>query len=826
MTVAVEEPAVALGRGHGGMPARRAVVRWAWRLFRREWRQQFLVLALLITAVAATSVGLGLAANAAPSQNATFGTADYRITYTGTDIEAGVASAQTTFGSVEVITHQKVAAPGSATGIDLRAQDPHGKFSHPTLRLTEGRYPAGAGEVAVTARAARLFKLHVGGAWTQGTHTWSVVGLVENPLNLLDTFALVAPGQATPPEEATILIAATPKQFAAARLPNGAKVDVRPASGNDGSTSAVLILATVGLLFVGLLAVAGFTVMAQRRLRALGMLGALGASQRHIRLVMLANGAVVGTVAALIGTALGLGLWFLLRPRLEGIVQYRIDPFNVPWWGIAVAMLLAVVTAVVAAWWPARTVARVSVMAALASRPAPPSPAHRFAIWGGLLLLAGLGLIFESNGDRRWFIIGGVAATVLGMLMLAPLGVAILSVLARISPVAVRLALRDLARYQARSGAALAAVSLAVGISAAIVIGAAAAQAASAVPPKNANLPGNELIVWFTLSRASGLAPQLSTSQLQSSRTATDAIAATVHAQSVLTLEAAISPNSEAQSMPGGLNGKQIVFMGKARQMEGGMIGYGEDSIPMYVATPELLRWYGIDAASIDPTTDILSSHSELVGYDLVGLGRERPKPWQPKVQRVSLPTYTSAPVALITPHAMQTFGLTSAPIGWSIRTPQQLTPSQIDTAQVVAAAAGVNIETGPPKADLSGLRTGATVSGIAVALGVLAMTVGLIRSGSARDLRTLTATGAPSRIRRTLTAATATALAMLGAILGTIGAYLALLAWYHSSLQWLGHVPVVSLAIIVVGMPLVACVASWLLAGREPPTIARAPIE
>jgi len=31
---------------NGGVAARRAVVRWGWRLFRREWRQQILVVAL------------------------------------------------------------------------------------------------------------------------------------------------------------------------------------------------------------------------------------------------------------------------------------------------------------------------------------------------------------------------------------------------------------------------------------------------------------------------------------------------------------------------------------------------------------------------------------------------------------------------------------------------------------------------------------------------------------------------------------------------------------------------------------------------------------
>ena len=37
-----------------GIVARRAVIRWGWRLFRREWRQQLLVLGLLTVAVAAT----------------------------------------------------------------------------------------------------------------------------------------------------------------------------------------------------------------------------------------------------------------------------------------------------------------------------------------------------------------------------------------------------------------------------------------------------------------------------------------------------------------------------------------------------------------------------------------------------------------------------------------------------------------------------------------------------------------------------------------------------------------------------------------------------
>jgi putative ABC transport system permease protein len=115
-----------------------------------------------------------------------------------------------------------------------------------------------------------------------------------------------------------------------------------------------------------------------------------------------------------------------------------------------------------------------------------------------------------------------------------------------------------------------------------------------------------------------------------------------------------------------------------------------------------------------------------------------------------------------------------------------------------------------------------ASSAGALLALGILAMTVGLIRGESAADLRTLTATGATSRIRRTLTATTAGALALVGTLLGVAGAYVVLLATYYDDLGYLSHVPALYLGLAVIGVPLAAIAAGWLLAGREPPAIAR----
>jgi hypothetical protein len=72
------------------------------------------------------------------------------------------------------------------------------------------------------------------------------------------------------------------------------------------------------------------------------------------------------------------------------------------------------------------------------------------------------------------------------------------------SQIARRLALRDLSRYRARSGEALAAVSLAVGTAATIVISGAASRAAAAAAPTGGNLPTNQLIVLHSSNGAFG----------------------------------------------------------------------------------------------------------------------------------------------------------------------------------------------------------------------------------------------------------------------------------------------------------------------------------
>lgn len=827
----------------GGAPARRAIRRWAWRLLRREWRQQVLIMALLTVAVAATTVGLGLVVNVQGTDRAVFGSADARVDIGKpgpNGVDADLAAARQQFGTVEAIVHGSVPVPGSITPVDLRAQDPNGVFGRPMLALVSGRYPIGAGQAAVTATLATTFGLSVGSTWSVNGRPLQVVGIVENPTNLQDAFGLVAPGQISDPTSVTLLFDASAPQVMQFHPPAGTVQAVMASSADSAQQRrdqalAVLLLATIGLLFIGLLSVAGFTVMAQRRLRALGMIGAIGATDRQVRGVLLANGAAVGAVGAVSGVALGLVAWFALTPAIQRLVGHRYDPLALPWWAVIAGAVLAVATALAASWWPARAAARLPIVAALSGRPAPPRPAHHFALLGTLLAAAGFVALVQSHAVHPVLIVAGILATAAGMLLLAPLGIRALAAPASRAPAAVRLALRDLGRYQARSGAALATTSLAVGIAATIAVTAAAQQAHD--PTLRAgNLPTNQLIVWLANPNDQG-GPGLSVAPANGAattpaapdpavvaraRSTADAMAQTVGGGAVVELDVAADLNTPVPAgAPPDAGQASLVH---PITVPGHGHGWTHVATP-YVATPAVLNLYQISAADIAPGTTILSSRHDLTGAEL-GTGFKGD--FHPAtVQTTSLlPAYTSAPNTLITPQAMTADGYTAEPVGWLVQAKQPLTTAQITQAQQRAAAAGISIETRTgPDQTLQHVRDYSTAAGLLVALGVLAMTVGLIRSETAADLRTLTATGASTATRRTLHATSAGALALLGGVLGTAAAYLALTAWHWHDVSYLDRPPYPDLAVLLLGLPVVAATGAWLL-GRTPNDLSQRPLE
>ena len=846
MSTALRERPASAGTSNGGVPARRAVIRWSWRMFRREWRQQTLVLALIVVALAATVVGAAVATNTPPPAGAGFGTAQDMATLPGGPHLAGqIAVLRQHVGRVDIIENQTVAIPGSINTYDLRAQDPHGAFGQQMLSLVSGHYPAGPGQVAVTQGVATTFNLRIGDTWHQGGQARQVTGIVANPQSLLDEFALVAPGQVSKPSQVTVL-------FTASRGTNTASIGSLSqyvvtrhgavASNPLNPETIVLALATVGMLLIALVAVGGFTVLAQRRLRSLGMLGALGATDRNIRLVVRVNGVLVGVVGAVVGAVLGLAVWLAYRPRLESSAHHLIGAFQLPWVVIGPAIGLAVLATYFAASRPARSVTRIPVVAALSGRPAPPKQVHRSAIPGVVLFVVAAALLSYSgksngNGGGALELILGIVLLIVAIILLAPFCLVILGRLGRRAPIAIRLPLRDLARYRARSGSALSAISLGVFI-AALVCVLTAQRYGNVLDYAGPNVASNQIIV-YTPNSGPGGGPGNGPGGSSSSGTAS-----TPQAQAAV-----------AQNIAKALGSNTVIELDQTSASLQHAAAGRSWSGPVYVATPQLLQAFGIRAADVNPDADVLSARPGLSGLSDMQLvygdyfpsqgGGHAPQDVgsnsypcpkgqcvaNPVIQQVgALPSGTSAPNTVITEHAIHTLGLQTSASGWLIQAPHNPSAAQITNARLTAGAAGMTIETKSSTPSSAEILDYATAFGIALALGILAMSIGLIRSETARDLRTLTATGAGSLTRRELTAATAFALALAGAVLGTVAAYVAAIgyAWdnHLDGLSALSNVPTENLLFILVGMPVVATVIGWLLAGREPAVISRQPLE
>lgn len=405
---------------------------------------------------------------------------------------------------------------------ELKAADP---MAAGIMPVVEGRLPKTSGEVAATTHFLETSGLRVGSELTARglDRVYTIVGAYELPddlkadqVNALPG-ALIEPlGEALEkdglqkPGESTTLLVTVPGGYPwdavqrvnakgvtvesrAVALDPPARADV-PLFQREGwggfqeSTAAkAAALAAAGtvvglaMLEICLLAGPAFAVGARRSRRQLGLVGANGGDRRHIRAIVLAGGLVIGVAAAVVGTLLGLGLTYALRPLLEDALGRRFGHFDVRPLELLGIALLAVVTGLLAAVVPAITSSRQSVLASLTGRRGVRRSSRVLPAVGlaALVLGASIALYGSMVTDQFAVVAGGSALAELGIVALTPALVGLFGRTGRFLPLSPRLALRDAVRNRGRTAPAVAAVLAAVAGTVAVATYAASSDAQS-----------------------------------------------------------------------------------------------------------------------------------------------------------------------------------------------------------------------------------------------------------------------------------------------------------------------------------------------------------
>jgi putative ABC transport system permease protein len=234
----------------------------------------------------------------------------------------------------------------------------------------------------------------------------------------------------------------------------------------DSTTAAVLaLIAVMALIEVVLLAGPAFAVSARKQQRSLALMSATGGTPKQSRRVIVAGAVVLGSAAAVLGVALGIGIARLLQPLLQSRSDNWFGPFEIPWLHLAGVAGFGMLSAFLAAVVPAYVASKQDVVAVLAGRRGDRSPSLKSPLLGLVLLGVGVGgsAFGAAQGAGGEFAIAVSAIpAVLGMILLVPMVLALLAKVSGLFPLVVRYAVRDANRHRTRTVPAISAVAATV----------------------------------------------------------------------------------------------------------------------------------------------------------------------------------------------------------------------------------------------------------------------------------------------------------------------------------------------------------------------------
>jgi putative ABC transport system permease protein len=507
--------------------------RLARREVRRRWGRTLLVMVLVAVPVFGMTMITTLVRTAhdTPSRQfaAQFGSANLAAIGTPpTPIGGWPAGTQIARGrqvsDIGVLAPNGVARLANVTDFDLNNPVTKG-----AVLLRAGRFPATAGEALVSPKIARAFGLHIGSELRLAQPEWNerIVGIGELATNWSDGLIAVRGNELDAPQ-----FQSSPdqvQQFTLVKLPNhpsqatlqhyGSEYFSATTPTGNTTTKAVnwtLVAGMIALAISGIVISGAFAVGARRQLVTLGQLSANGAAESLLKRMLSLQGAFCGALGAAVGIGASVVTLMLMHSHFNNWIHRDIGPFVWSPRDLVAISITGVLAATVAAYFPARSAARVPVLSALAGRrPLGALPSSivpiGIALFGGGVLVLSLVATASRNGGGNNL---AAAAVFGGLLVLAgaccvsPVVVASLARVGRHVHGAGRVALRSIVRSRARSAAVVMALAAING--GAIAIGTAFASRTQPAGIAEQPMPDNALeVVRHTLPSSPDETPTL-----------------------------------------------------------------------------------------------------------------------------------------------------------------------------------------------------------------------------------------------------------------------------------------------------------------------------
>ncbi|MFF3668915.1 ABC transporter permease [Microtetraspora malaysiensis] len=522
---------------------------------------------------------------------------------------------------------------------------------------------------------------------------------------------------------------------------------------NESLVAAVLVTQVV------LLAGPAFAVGLRRRRRELALIAAQGGSARHLKLIVLSDGLVLGAGASVLGAVLGVGVARVIVAAAGQWPDGELGPFEVPVGMVALTVALGTLSGLVAAIVPAVQAARWDVAAALAGRRDSRRDRAGRPLLGTLVAVLGIvALAYAAWTVRLDAYIAGALLGQLGLVMITPWLIRRIGPLARRLPLPLRLAVRDGVRNRGRTAPAVVAV-----MAAAVTFGMIMVLSDSSVA--RIEQGHRSLYTWGTTAIYGAEVTE------ESWRTIRDIAAETLPGV----------PLVEAFA-PVGAKGEPLRTELQERGCDGCGVYQMWGDLPL--GGPDLLRYV---LGRTDPVAEAALAAGRAVVFDPAGVRNGEVAltlPAQRMIEgvepgRVSLPATfvqvdgptTVAGVAPVSAFTSRGYAvkLTHLLVDPQVR---RLVPDEVGRldgpVRAVTAKVAVTAERGPDNRGLRGLHP-FIIAAALIALGATFSATALAAADSRGDMETLSALGARPRTRRAVVAGQAAFIAGLGVPVGLL---------------------------------------------------------